>query len=179
MKNAFYIICISLLSITSSVAQESDGGFDKEKLFFGGGLSLQFGTITFIDIQPMVGYRVSDKLAVGVGLIYQYVKDDRYQQAYGYSSEYYTLGGKIFGRYFIFDNFFAHAEYQLLNVEDYDFTFNSTRRTNIDIFFVGGGFRQPLGPRSSFFAAILWDVIEDGRSPYQNPYFQIGFSAGF
>ena len=41
-----------------------------DRIFYGGNLGLQFGTITFIDASPLIGYRLTDKLSLGTGISY-------------------------------------------------------------------------------------------------------------
>jgi hypothetical protein len=84
----------------------------KNRFFFGGSLGLQFGSATYIDVSPLVGYKITPKLHAGVGLTYIYykVKDSYYNYAYETS----IYGGRVFGRYYILDNLFGHAEFEIL-----------------------------------------------------------------
>ena len=38
-------------------------GFDPQRLFFGGNFGLTFGNFTFINVSPVVGYRLTDKFS--------------------------------------------------------------------------------------------------------------------
>jgi len=46
---------------------------------------------------------------------------------------------------------------------------------------LGGGYSLPLGGRTSLNAQILFDVLQDDRSPYRNwePFYSVGLSVGF
>ena len=46
----------------------------KERIWFGGGLGLAFGSVTNIAVEPMVGYKITrnGKLSAGLGISYQY-----------------------------------------------------------------------------------------------------------
>src|SRR5687768_12934957 len=53
-----------------------------KKLTFGGNFGAQFGQVTFVDVSPLVGYRATDKLTVGIGGTYNFL-DFRYTDQYG------------------------------------------------------------------------------------------------
>ncbi len=135
-----------------------------EKLSLGGNFSVSFGTITLLQVAPQIGYRVTERFIPGVGLNYIY-----YDDIFGSTSIY---GGGVFVRYLIAANFFAHAEYELLNREIWEF--NETSRRWIPIGLIGGGYRTG-GDGISFAITVLFDVIQDPWSPYQNPVIRGGF----
>lgn len=143
-------------------------------MFFGGNIGLQFGNYTYVDISPMVGYRVTDRFSAGLSATYIYysVNDPAY---YNYSSHIY--GGSIFSRYLFTENVFAHAELELLNMDIYD-PFYLGRQT-IPSLLLGAGYRMPMGSNASMSFLLLFDVIEDRYSPYINPIIEIGFGFGF
>ena len=39
----------------------------KDRLFFGGNLGLYFGSLTYVNISPTIGYRFSDRFGAGLG----------------------------------------------------------------------------------------------------------------
>ncbi len=147
-----------------------------ERIFFGGNLGLQFGDQTVIDLNPMAGYKLTEKLSVGVTVTYIYFKfRDPYNVFPSYSSNIY--GGSVFTRYFFLENIFAHVEGEVLNLEAFDFNYQ-LKRLNVFSLYVGGGYRQPLGDRSSLNILLLYNLNEDRNSPYQNPIIRIGFGFG-
>ena len=152
---------------TLSLAQEDDyvtspddgkdsgkkkGGFDKEKLYIGGGLGLQFGTNTIIDISPLIGYRFNDELSAGLGLTYIYSSVRYLGKTYSTN----VYGGGPFLRYVFVENLFLHVEYQILNAEYYQW--GDTFRQDVHYFWVGGGFRQELGGNSYLMIMGLYDI---------------------
>lgn len=142
-----------------------------DKLFFGGNIGLQFGTVTFFDFSPLAGYRINDKISAGVGITYQYYHyKDRY---YDFQTNVY--GGRIFGRYFFTDYLFAHAEYEYLNLEAFDF-----RRHRVDVgsLMAGGGYYQRFSQRAGIMAMLLYNFTESVYTPYTNPIFRVGFVVG-
>jgi len=142
-----------------------------EKLFFGGGFGLQFGTYTSIKFTPEIGYRLTEKADVGVGLYYLYSKNNFYH----YSDHIY--GGKIFSRFYVTPNFFLTGEYESLNIADYDlFTGQYTgKRIFIDGLPLGIGWRQQLGDRFAVLTTLMYNVLQSEKTPYSNPIFRVSF----
>ncbi|HRH67353.1 MAG TPA: hypothetical protein PLU53_13705 [Bacteroidia bacterium] len=141
-----------------------------DHLFTGGNLGLQFGTQTVIDIAPVIGYKITENFAMGVGIKYLYYKDNYYH----YSTNIY--GGSIFARHMIIENLFAHAEVEVLNMEVPEIY--RVVRKNITSVLLGGGYRQMLGERASVNFLLLYNVNESRYSPYINPVVRIGFGIG-
>lgn len=140
-----------------------------DKVFFGGGIGLQFGSYTGIEIAPVIGYKPIKNLYTGLRLSYQYI---------GGSSISYTqnvFGGSLFAQYVIFDRIIAHAEYESLYVitdwddsgPDDEFWANTP--------LIGGGLFQKMGNRSGMMVLFLFDVRGDVQSIYSNPIIRISF----
>lgn len=148
----------------------------RDNLFFGGYINFSFGSYTVIGIEPMVGYRVTPKFSAGVKVRYNYIEDDRYAQTYTTS----TYGGSIFGRYFLTPKFYAQAEAASYNYETF-YLGGGSERDWVPFVFLGGGLRQPLSERTWLNVEILFDVLQDDGSPYDDwsPFFSIGVGAGF
>lgn len=150
----------------------------RDRLWFGGGLGLNFGTATAIQIDPLVGYFVDqkNKLSVGLGASYWYYRDNRFipaidQDGYGY---------RVFTRYRPIQQFYAHAEFFHLNTELYSFVDRNTVRLWVPHLLLGGGYVQPLAGRSSVFVQVLFDVLQDPNSVYRGlPVFSGGVGIGF
>lgn len=145
-----------------------------DRVFTGGNFGLQFGNQTLIEVAPIFGYRLTERLAAGIGVKYLYYKFK--STNFSYSTDIY--GGSFFTRYLILDNLFAHAEYEVLNLEVYNISLRDFRRKNITSVFVGGGYRQMLGERSSMNLMLLYNLNETSDSPYSNPVIRIGFGIG-
>ena len=152
------------------------------RMAFGGYIGAQFGTITLIDISPVVSYRVTNKFHAGVGFTYQYYSDSRFTPDYRTSA----YGTSLFGRYFIWRDLFAHVEYAPLYVNYYDYFYDNSGNysyrqkgsTWVHDFFIGGGYRQYLGGKAFMSLMILFNVNETYYSPYRNPVIRIGFGVG-
>jgi hypothetical protein len=155
-----------------------------QRMSFGGYLGAQFGTVTMIDVSPIVGYDLTEKFQLGVGGTFQYYryKDPNYS-AYQYKSTAY--GANLYGRYFIWNELFAHVEYAPLYVNYYDFFDDGSGNpimtqdaTWVHDFLVGGGYRQWIGNTAFITIMMLWNVNESYYSPYRNPIIKIGVGAG-
>jgi len=170
-----------LLAPATSFSQQSGQPKDKwtNRLITGGGIGMQFGTYTYIQVAPIIGYRVTEKLHAGLGLNYIYYK---YNDTY-YNIKYETsiYGGGPWVRYFVLDNLFAEASYEILNMDvpaNISSSSYELKRDNISSFLVGGGYAQSIGGQSAILFRVLWDLIDDPYSPYSNPVISIGFSIG-
>lgn len=153
-----------------------------ERLYFGGNLGASFGRWTFVDISPMVGYRITPKFSLGVGATYQYQRQNDNGGNLLWKQSVY--GGRAFSRYDIATDFlgvgnlFAHAEYEALVAK---FAFNNivgtSENTNVfPAFFIGGGLAFPIGNRSAFTISALYNPFYDqDNTLYGNPFqFRIG-----
>lgn len=132
-----------------------------DRVYTGGGFSMSFGTITYIDVSPILGYMITDKFSAGFGITYRYYKDKRVD----FSTNIY--GGRLFARHNIAAQFFVHTEYENISFERFE-----RGREWISGFFVGGGFSQPIGRGSAAFnITALYNLsYEAGNSPYNSPW---------
>ncbi|HIA05346.1 MAG TPA: hypothetical protein EYN71_01290 [Flavobacteriales bacterium] len=145
--------------------------FDWKKVYMGGGLGLQFGYTTVVDISPTIGYRFNENLSAGLGLTYLYYEIS--------SLDYQTnvYGGGPFVRYVFARNLFAHVEYQILNAEYYKFY--PPERQDVHYFWVGGGFRRQLGGNAYLVLMGLYDLNYSDLSIYPtNPILRVGVVVG-
>lgn len=144
----------------------------RDRIYFGGNFGMQFGTVTLIDVSPLVGVMLTPKFSSGVGLTYQYFNDTRF--AGGSSSSY---GGRIFSRYNVLPNIFLHTELEKLSFENYNFLSDEFGRIWSNALFVGGGYFAPFGERGGANFTFLYNVVHDNlRSPYSEPYvIRVGF----
>jgi len=163
MKHIVLTLLLSLVSGSILLAQNQydiDERSDwQERIFMGGNLGLQFGTQTYVNISPTMGYRITNALSAGVGVSYIY------QKIYDISRTHY--GGNVFGRMKIADPFFAMAQYEYLSVD----TGFEGRRLGLKSVLVGGGIQQPLGGKAVASFTVLYNLsYEEGQpSVYNSP----------
>lgn len=149
----------------------------KDRLFFGGNLGLYFGSLTYINVSPTIGYRFSDRMGAGLGPAYSYYSDKR-DKNYTYTTN--TYGGRLFGQYLITDQLMAYSEYEMINVEVPNLLFTRLIRKNISSLFIGGGYLQRFGSGNSGISLmILYNVLESDYQIYENPIIRTGINIGF
>ncbi len=182
-----------LMAVSMTCLAQEEVPERKGKFFLVPELWLSFGTLTYVDIAPLVGYHLTDRLAVGLGphYIYQSRKATPY---FPYSYKTHVYGGKAFARFSLirnaeqflplnlFNELFIHAEYEGLSLEKayyYAPAYPEEGRFLYQGFLVGGGITQRLGLYNSLSIMILWNLNDSSRSPYSNPVFRIGFNAYF
>ena len=147
-----------------------------QKIYFGGNLGLTVGNYTRIGIYPLVGYKLTPKLSAGVKFAYEYIRDNRYSSSYETSN----YGASIFARYRLIPALYVHVEFAEMNYELYN-SLGESNREWIPFILVGGGYSKKLSQRTWLNAQVLFDVLQDERSPYSswNPIFSIGIGVGF
>lgn len=174
MNKLIGVFVFSLLAVYSY----GQGDINKQiqlsdKVFFGGGFGMQFGSVSAVELSPMVGYKPVSQVYVGTKLTYQYYKVDRLN----YATEIY--GASIFGMYNFFMNAAIYTEIESLSLESKYFdTFNTYPNRNrfwVNSFLAGGGYVQPLGERSKLMVLLLFNFNETAYSPYSNPILRINF----
>lgn len=170
MKKFFLISLILVYKIAFGQESVQPKESFSDRLFFGGNFGLMFGTITYVEISPLVGYRITERLSAGPGVSYIYLQDNRF----GLSTSIY--GGRLFARYNITDYLFGHGEYEVLNRES---PYSLEGRINVTSIFVGVGYRQRIGPNSFLSIMGLWNLNDSEYSIYRNPIIRMGFSTGF
>lgn len=150
----------------------------KERIFFGTGLGgLQFGTITNIDVSPVVGIWLLPRLNIAVGPKYEYYK------YYEEKAQFY--GGRVYSQFvFIKDidkalplgihlGFFLHAEDEFFRLDYTDGTDWMTPFVNTPL--VGAGISEPLGMKAAMNFMVLWP-LENYYGLYSEPEFRISFT---
>jgi hypothetical protein len=148
----------------------------QKRVFYGGSIGMTFGNYTRFSVQPLVGYQFTPKLSGGVKGIYEYVKDKRYTPDLTASN----YGGSLFSRLRFIPNAYAHAEFAYVSYE-FRTASGGSERTGVPFLYLGGGLVQRLSPNASAYVEVLFDVLQDSNSPYDNwqPFVSVGVMAGF
>jgi len=156
------------------------------KWYYGGTVGFNFwGDYFYLSVNPLVGYQVSPKFSVGGKLQYAYINDKTYDGLELTSNNY---GASIFTRYRPIYQFYLHAEFEYASYEQYTVydplvgsTYAESERNWVPFLLLGGGFVQRVGPNASVYVEVLFDVIQDENSPYENwdPIISIGAGVGF
>lgn len=181
MKNTAWIIVIAL-ALTGAgqvMAQDAPPPLpDTSPWFFGGGIGLGFGDVDWIELYPLIGYRVNRQLSLGGGVSYRYLNDDRFAGAPS-TTDY---GSNLFARFHLTPQWFLEADYEFLSHEFVRFDL-STDRDTFNTLLGGIGYSQPMGARASIFVLALYDFTHDDNDPfypYSDPWIvRGGVSVGF
>jgi len=157
---------------------------EPSKWYYGGTVGFNFwGDYFYLSVNPLVGYQVSPKFSVGGKVHYSYINDSRSELGDFTSHNY---GASIFTRYRPIYQAYLHAEFAYASYENLT-SFNistkswGSERTWVPFLLLGGGFVQNIGPNASVYAEILFDVIQDENSPYEDwdPIISVGAGIGF
>lgn len=150
-----------------------------DRVRLGGSFGLSLGTVTNINLSPMAGYELTEKLVAGVGITGMYYKS-RY---FGINDFYY--GGRGFLMYSILPMVNLIGEVEQMNVQMDTFTKYDARKW-ITSPMLGASYSQPLGARfikAVHFTALYnfnynnqLDDFGNNISPYGSPFvFRITF----
>lgn len=146
-------------------ASEGNNSF-ADKLSFGGNFSVGFGNVrSSVFIQPLVGYKVTQKTMLGTGFTYIYWSE-KYVLSNGSRLEFSDniWGLNFFARQILFSPVFAHVEYQPTNFTSYN-RLGDSRRVWSNPLYLGGGINQSFnGGQSGAYILILYDVFWQDRS---------------
>lgn len=150
-----------------------------DRVRLGGSFGLSFGTYTNINLSPMAGYQITEKLVGGVGVTGMYFRS----KYYGVNSIYY--GGRAFLMYAVVPMINIIAEYETMNVEADTFIKYDARKW-ISSPMLGASYSQPINARftkavhlTALFNFNYNNQIDDygnNISPYGSPFvFRITF----
>jgi len=154
----------------------------KERLFYGGNFALQFGTITNIQLSPVIGVWLLPRIAVAAGPDYRF-----YKYSYDKTNIY---GGKAYTEFVLIQNLnsiipiggntgiFLHIEDEFLSLETEYWKnppYNSERFT-INTLLAGAGISQQIGRRASMNFMVLWALNESVYEVYGTPEIRISFN---
>ena len=145
----------------------------RSKWFVTGNTDLGFSgnnrySVFNIGLSALIGYRITDRFAVGPGITYQHTSI----KGPGFSDSYSNVGGRIFGQALITDNIFVHAEAEALRTAPIDrFGFlDLSRRITVNSQFAGLGYRQRMGERAALDIVVLYNFNSfENRYLYGQP----------
>jgi len=182
LKSSAVILLLLILVSSSAFAQKrrDEPPPLRERLFYGGSFGLQLGTVTDIEISPVIGLWVLPPLAVAAGPNYRFYKDP-------YLGRTDIFGGRVYTQLFIIRDlnsiiplglnlgFFLHGEDELLSLES-EFWKDppvTSARFLVNTYLAGVGMSQPMGRRSSMNLMVLWPLNESRYSVYSTPEIRV------
>lgn len=150
----------------------------KDKLFFGGGVGAAFGDVDYVELAPLVGYRVHPRVSVGMSLLYRWKNDDRFGAEQSMSD----YGASLYGRVTVYQPIFAQVEYEYIDYE-YATSAGGTVRDSDANVLAGAGFAQAMGGHAGFYASALYNFSYDENdltSAYDSAWvYRVGVTFGF
>jgi hypothetical protein len=183
LKLSVLFTTLILFSYTDLHAQERTNSKPplKERLFYGGNFGLQFGTITEIEVSPVVGLWILPRLAVAAGPDYTYYK------YFGDPTAIY--GGSCYTQFVVIRDInsflpigsntgiFIQIENELLSLKTsfWKEPPYSSDRFFVNTLLVGAGISQQIGRRASFDISFLWPVNETEYGLYSKPEIRMNF----
>lgn len=163
MRNQ-YLFILSTLLITLS------GHLANAQIFTGGNVSATYDNGIYIDVAPVIGYRVSE-LSAGISPVFSYKKPESSNQTF------YSAGARIFSQYHFIENAFLHGEFQAMNNSISETLPDGSRRHFREWIFslpVGAGYEYKLSDKARVQASVLYDLIQDKNSPNRKPIIRGG-----
>jgi hypothetical protein len=139
----------------------------KERMVFGGGMGLGFGSNQdFISVSPVIGYLLTAKLMAGTSVTYRYTNFKLANPSIKLND----YGAGPFVRFTVYRNIFLQTEYEYLNYE-FPVSNRETVRYDFSSFLAGGGFIQPLGKNVGLYLMALYNFSykDNVPSPYSSP----------
>jgi hypothetical protein len=186
MKRKLLLLTLLAMSVFAagqefSPPEAKDRPPARERLFFGGSFGLQFGTITNIEVSPVVGFWVLPRIAVAAGPSFQWYKNP-YESTIIY-------GGRTFTDLYLIQDLnniipvglnmgiYAHVEYEGLSIEKAILSGiqGDEGRLFYDALLVGPGISQMTGRRSSMNISVLWCLTNELYDFYSNPVIRFEF----
>jgi hypothetical protein len=152
----------------------------ESKWYYGGTVGFNFWSDYFyLSVNPIIGYNISPKFSVGGKLLYSYYNYDEPDISTN------NYGASIFARFRPIYQIYLHSEFAY---ESYEIpVYNSqnrewdSERNWVPFLLLGGGFVQRVGSNAAVYVEVLFDVIQDENSPYEDwdPIISIGGGVGF
>jgi hypothetical protein len=147
-----------------------------KKVYFGGYVGATFGNYSTFSVSPLIGYHLSPIVSGGLRFTYEYVNDKRYDPSLTASN----YGGSVFLIGHIHPNAYLQAEFEYMSYE-YSTANNSSTRNWVPFLYLGGGVAKHLGGNTSLVVSVMFDVLQDSKSPYESwsPMVTVGVVSGF
>ncbi len=119
-----------------------------------------WGAYTFFEVSPVGAYKLNEKTHVGLGATYRYVSG--FSFASGAATDYSVYGGRTFIRYMLFQDLYAHAEYELMyglpTVVQRTSGINYAERNWVGGALLGGSYRSMMGQRTASVLTVLYNA---------------------
>ncbi len=152
----------------------------QDRIVVGGNLGAQFGASTYVEVSPIVGYKVTDMFTAGVGFTYQYFSQNYNDPTITFDNKGYVYGPRVFLQHDLVYGLFAHVEYEYAW---YKFKYEDANLGEfsgaVPALFLGGGYNYYISDNAKFQIMALYDVLHGANSLYYSPLvFRMGINIG-
>ena len=172
-----YLILASMVVFLAprDVVAQISAGSNTGNWFYGSGLGLMFGNVTYIGISPTIGYELTDRFAIGGSMLYRYHTQKTEDQNLTAND----FGASLFTTCTIIGPLFVQGEVEALNYTAYridlypDHTEVIKDRPTAISYFVGAGLSQSITHSASIYVVGLYNLSYAGYSqpaPYSSPW---------
>ncbi len=153
---------------------DESGGDIKNKLWYGADVNLNFGAFNgqssfTIGLSPMVGYKITDNFSLGprLSVLNTNFKINQGPGVEDISLNSLDIGGGIFARHKILQNYFIHTEYEIVS-EEFPTGVIMNNRAETERFanshyYLGAGYGGSSGG-IGFTTYALWDFSQEFTS---------------
>lgn len=165
-----------LLVLTTGFGMFANAQFNWRRVTVSGGLGLQFGDYTLINIAPQIGYDLTDYLNMGVGINYSHFSEKINRSSYKLSNNYLGMNAyvKLYPLPFIVLMAQPEINRMWMTIK-YDNGTKIEETKMVPTCLVGGGLR--IGAMT---AMIQYDLAQNSRSPYGSKlFYSVGYTFNF
>jgi hypothetical protein len=154
----------------------------KERLFYGGSFGLMFGSITDIQVSPVVGFWLLPRIAIAAGPTYRFYKDQQDKTS--------IYGARGYMQFVVIQDLrrlipgsgqtglFFHVEDELLSLKAnfWKYPYNPPGRFFVNTVLAGGGISQQIGRRASLNFMVLWPLNDPMYNLYSKPEIRVSLT---
>lgn len=167
---------VSLASLLVNAQEEGGGGFEKERLFTGGSVTLSFfNGQTLLGANPMLGYTLAEWADAGVAFNFLYNGARDYLQ-YNDKIRQTVYGPGVFTRLYPVRFLFVQGQLEhnfttLKYIPAPGGSYQQDKiKTGTNSLLLGAGLAQGRQPGSNtfFYISLMFDVLKNMNSPYVN-----------
>jgi len=168
---------IGLFLLLIVLGTGANAQFNLSRMTIGGGIGLQFGDYTVVNIAPQVGYNFSDYFNAGAGFTYTYYGEKYNHEQMKQTNSYF--GFNVYGKFYPIPYVVLMVQPEINRMwranKDLRTGYKDKKEEIVPVCLVGGGLR--LGPMT---AMIQYDVAQNSNSPYGNRlFYSVGYTFSF
>lgn len=178
----FILLSFSVLGLNAQYLETDPPPSPVQRIFWGGDLDMAFGAVTQISLSPQVGYRITNRLSVGVGLDYMFLYSDEYDFKGS------IFGGNVFASFTIIKRLgdfipifgtdmgiLLCGQFSYTNMGKFYTALLEEEPMWIASPMLGLGFQVPIAQRSYMLISVMYNFDESMYSIYSNPVVKVSY----